>query len=224
MELLNEVHTWLSGLPAAWVYVAVFAIAYFENVVPPIPGDVAIVVGGMVAAAGAVSLPLVVALAAVAGGLGFMTVYAVGRRLGSALLDPERFRWLPKSDIRRAEARLARNGYLVVAANRFMPGIRSVIALSVGMSGLPPARVAALATASATVWSALIATLGYALVDNRAALARLLGGFERMGVALLALLALGLAYWLLKAARRRREDGPRNREDPGRRISGPPAR
>lgn len=205
MELLNEFYVWLSALPPLAVYAAVFAIAYLENVFPPVPGDVAIVVGGMVAATSAVALPLVVALAAAAGGLGFMTVYVAGRAFGHLILDPDRLRWLPKADIRRAEARLARNGYLVVAANRFVPGLRSVIAIAVGMSEMPPARVAALATLSATLWSALTAGLGYALVDNRDVIARVLGTFQQVGAVVLAALVVALAVWLVRARRRRAE-------------------
>lgn len=204
MEILESLYSWLSGLPPGGVYLALFIIAYVENIVPPIPGDVAIVVAGMVAAAGAVSLPVLIALSAVSGALGFMSVYAVGKRLDAALLDPARFRWLPKDDIRKAEGYVARYGYLVVAANRFMPGVRAVIGLSVGMSGLGPGRVAALATLSAAVWAALMGALGYALVDNREVLARLLGGVEWVGSVLLALLGLGFAVWLVRALRKRR--------------------
>lgn len=207
MELLESIHAWLSGLPEVGVYGAILLIAYGENVCPPVPGDLAIVVAGMVAAAGGVKLSLVVALAAGAGTLGFVTVYAIGRRLDRALLDPHRFRWLPKGDIRKAEGYVARYGYLVVAANRFMPGVRSVIALSVGMSRLPIGRVAAFAALSASVWSGLMATLGFALVDNRTALVRLLGGFEWAGKVLLGLLLAGVAFWLARGVRRRRRNG-----------------
>ncbi len=203
MELLNDIYAWLSGLPPGYVYLVLFAIAYLENVIPPLPGDVAIVVAGMVAAAGAVSLPIVVILAAVAGGLGFMSVFAAGRWFDEALDDPTRFRWLPRGDIRRAEGYVARFGYFVVAANRFLPGVRAVIAITVGMSHLTPGRVAALATASAAVWAALVSYLGYALVDNREVLARLLGSFERVGVILSAVLAGAVVVWLLRARRRR---------------------
>ena len=203
MELLDTLYAWLSALPPLGVYAVLFGIAYLENLVPPVPGDVAIVVAGMVAATGAVSLPLVVVVAAVAATLGFMTVYAAGWRLDEALRDPQRFRWLPRGDIRRAEGYVARFGYLVVAANRFMPGVRSVIALSVGMSHLPAGRVAAFGALSAGAWSALVGYLGYALVDNRVALVRLLGGFERVGLVLVALLGLGLAAWFLRVRRSR---------------------
>ncbi len=201
METLDALYTWLGALPTLAVYVAVFVIAYGENVLPPIPGDVAVVVVGMIAAAGAVSLPVVVVLASVASALGFLTVYAVGRRMGDAVLDPDRYRWLPKDDIRRA-ARLAdRHGAWVVLVNRFLPGLRSVIGLAVGLSRMPTARVAALAAVSSVVWTSLIVGLGYALADNRAAIARVLGAFERTGGILLALLAAGLAIWFVRRRR-----------------------
>ena len=208
MELLNDFHAYLSALPALTVYSLLFVIAYGENVVPPIPGDVAVVVGGMVAAAGAVSLPVVVVLATIAGGLGFMTVFAVGRRLGEATLRPNRLRFLPRDELNRAREVVGRRGLIVVAINRFLPGLRSVIGLAVGMSPLRPMPVAVLSTISAGVWSALIAYLGYALVDNRVALARFLQGFERVGAVLLALGLIGLVVFVV---RRRRRPGA----DPG---------
>lgn len=202
MELLNDFHAYLSALPALTVYGLLFVIAYGENIVPPIPGDVAVVVGGMVAATGAVSLPVVVALCTVAGGLGFMTVFAVGRRLGNATARPDRLRFLPRAELHRAQEVVGRRGLIVVAVNRFLPGLRSVIGLAVGMSPLRALPVAVLSTLSAGVWSALIAYLGYALVDNRAALARVLGGFERTGTVLLALLFVGLVWVVVRRRRR----------------------
>ncbi len=201
MEYLDAFHGWLAALPALAVYLAVFAIAYGENVLPPIPGDVAVVVAGMIAATGAVSLPVVVLLSTVAGSLGFLTVYAAGRRMGAALLDPDRYRWLPKDDLRRATALAERHGAWVVLVNRFLPGLRSVIGLAVGMSRMPAGRVALLGTVSAAAWSALIVGLGYALVDNRAAIAALLKGFEKTGVVLLAVLAVGIAVWIVRRRR-----------------------
>jgi membrane protein DedA with SNARE-associated domain len=214
MELIGEIHGWLSGLQPGAVYAVLFLIAYFENLVPPVPGDVATVVAGMVAAAGAVSLTLVVILAGAAGGLGFLTLYAVGRRFDDLLDDPRRLRWLPRADIRRAEDKVARFGYAVVAVNRFLPGLRAVISVTVGMSRLAAGPVAVLATASATVWAALIAYLGYALVDNREALARILGGFERAGLVISIAVGLALAAWLWRVRRRRSAGGQETAKTP----------
>ena len=50
MDALNDLYVWLSGLSPVLVYVLLFAFSYAENVFPPVPGDVALVVGGMLAA------------------------------------------------------------------------------------------------------------------------------------------------------------------------------
>lgn len=214
MELINEIHAWLSGLQPAAVYAVLFAIAYLENLVPPVPGDVATVVAGMVAAAGAVSLPAVVVLAGLAGGLGFLTLYVVGRRFDDLLDDPRRLRWLPRGDIRRAEEKVTRFGFAIVAVNRFLPGLRAVISVTVGMSHLAAGPVAVLATSSATVWAALMAYMGYALVDNREALARLLGGFERVGLVLSIAFGAALMAWLWRARRPRSSGGQETEKTP----------
>lgn len=213
MELLNDAYAWVGSLPPASIYGVLFAVAYLENVVPPIPGDVGLVVGGMIAAGGAIEAGVVIALATVAGGLGFVSVYGVGRRAGEALLAPDRFRRVPKRDLMRALAVLGRRGYAVVLANRFLPGLRAVIGLAVGMSRMRVVPVAVLATLSAGVWSALLVTLGVVGVDQREVIAGALAGFERVGVGLLAALAVALAVWWRRARWRRAERAGRTGED-----------
>lgn len=203
METLDAIHGWLAALPPLVVYLSVLGVTYGENVFPPVPGDVLLVVAGMIAATGAVSLPVVVVLAAAAGAFGFMTVYAAGRRAGNALLAPDRYGFVPKAELRRALGLVPRYGAWIVLVNRFLPGLRSVIGLAIGMSRMPVGRVALLGTVSSVAWSVLIVGMGYALADNRAAIARVLGSFERVGVVLMGLLAVGLAVWVVRARRRR---------------------
>lgn len=197
MEALADLYAWLSGLSPLVVYAVLFVISYVENVFPPVPGDVALVVGGMLAGIGVVHLPILVVVCAISGAVGFMTVYGLGRKIGPALLDPNRYRWVPKAQLSRAEASVNRHGRGIVLANRFLPGLRSVIGLAVGMSRVPVQSTALLATASSTVWSVLLCGLGYALGDNREALARALSNVRNAGLALLVVLALvGLGYYV----------------------------
>ena len=165
-ELLGDIVRWMEQIPPIWAYVAILLVAYGENVLPPVPGDMIVVFGGYLVGVGKLSFPLVVALSTLGGALGFMTMYAIGHRIGEAVLDEHRVRWLPKKHIHRARVWLERWGYWLVAANRFLSGARSVISLTVGMARLDPARTAALATTSALVWTALIAYGGYELGEN----------------------------------------------------------
>lgn len=204
METLDAIYAWLAGLHPLVVYLAVFGVTYGENLFPPVPGDVLLVVAGMIAATGAVSLPVVVALAAVAGAVGFLTVYVAGRRVGTALLTADRYVFVPKAELRRALDLVPRYGSWIVLVNRFLPGLRSVIGLAVGMSRMPIGRVALLGTISSAAWSALIVGVGYALAGNRAAIAQVLGSFERVGAVLLGVLVLAVVVWIVLVRRKGR--------------------
>lgn len=203
---LDAVLAWMEGLPAFWAYAVILVIAYGENVFPPIPGDMVVVFGGYLVGRGTLRLPVVVLLATVGGALGFMSVYAVGRRFGKAVLDPDRFRWLPQEGIERAQRWIRRWGYGVVAANRFLTGARSVISLAVGMAQMNAWKTAAWATLSAAVWTGLIAYAGYAVGDNWRAVRGYLATYSRFILIALAVVALVVAVrWYFRRRAKRKE-------------------
>jgi membrane protein DedA with SNARE-associated domain len=142
-DLLADFIAWMDQLPPGWIYATTFLVAYLENVVPPIPGDMVIVFGGYLVGLGHVHLLPMVAVAAIGGTLGFMTMYAIGWQVGGAVFDARRLRWIPKRPAWRARAWLLRYGYFVVAANRFLSGLRSVISLTVGAAHMHPVPTAA---------------------------------------------------------------------------------
>jgi membrane protein DedA with SNARE-associated domain len=119
-----------------------------------------------------------------------MTMYALGRRIGDAVFDPDRLRWLPKKRIGKARDWLHRWGYGGVAANRFLSGARSVIALTVGMARMHAGKTAAFATLSAAVWCALISYAGYAVGENWEVVASYLRTYGHFVIGLLVLLVL----------------------------------
>lgn len=166
IELIRDFFAWVGALPVVHAYLMLLLVAYGENLLPPVPGDALIVFAGYLVSVGKLDPVVSVALAAFGGTLGFMTMYAVGRRIEGALLDPTRFRWIPKQRLNRALGWIQRKGYLVVAANRFLSGLRSVIALASGMARLTPLKTVICSCASATVWSTLMVLFGYVLGEN----------------------------------------------------------
>ena len=147
---------WLRGLPPSGIYAVVFVVAWAENVIPPIPGDLVVVVAGSFVALGVIGLVPTFALATAGSVLGFLTVFAAGQRLGTAVHDPARLRWIPRGAVVTVEAWLARWGLGVVAANRFLSGGRAVIGLLAGASGMPSGAVTVWATVSALAWNAVL--------------------------------------------------------------------
>lgn len=191
-DLVSDFVTWMEALPPLWAYSVVFLIAYGENVVPPIPGDLIVVFGGYLAGMGQLNLVVVIVLATVGGALGFMSMYGIGYWLGAAVLKPDRVTWLPKGQFEKAQRWLHRWGYGVVAANRFLSGARSVISLTVGVARMSPWVTAWWCTLSAAVWTALIAGAGYAVGDNWRLVGQYLDLYGRFVLSGLVLLALGM--------------------------------
>lgn len=200
-ELFADLFQWIEMLSPLWAYVLLLVVAYGENVLPPIPGDMLVVFSGYLAGIGRLDLGVVVLLATIGGALGFMTMYAVGYRIGNAVLDPDRLRWLPKGQIGKVEQWMRRWGYGIVAVNRFLSGFRSVISITVGMARMHAWKTAAFATFSALVWTALIAYAGYAVGDNWRTISVYLRNY---GQAVLLLLGVVLLVQGLRYLRRRR--------------------
>ena len=189
-DLANDILQWMVSLPALWAYVIILVVSYGENVVPPIPGDVVVVFGGYLVGLGRLDFLLVVLLSTIGGALGFMTMYFIGRKIDEAVMDPGRLRWIPKDQIRKAEKWLERWGYGIIAANRFLSGLRSVISLTVGMAHTDPWKTALFATLSALVWTCLIAYGGYAVGDNWEVILVYLRDYGRVVVGVLVAIAL----------------------------------
>lgn len=202
IEFFGNFFSWLEALPAVWAYAVLLLIAYGENVVPPIPGDMIVVFGGYMAGIGKLDLGVVILLATIGGAVGFMNMYALGYYFGESVLRSDRYTWLPHEGIDRAQRWLEKYGYGVVAANRFLSGARSVISLAVGAARMSAWKTAAYATLSAGLWTAIIAYAGYAVGDNWKIIGDYLRSYGRIMISVLAVVAVGL---LIRAYLRRRK-------------------
>jgi membrane protein DedA with SNARE-associated domain len=197
MEAVEAFAAWMQGLPPLGVYAVAFAVSWGEYVFPPLPADVALVLIGSLVALGVVGLVPVFAVALVGSVLGFMTMYALGRRLGPAIHDPTRLRWIPRGPVRAVDAWMARWGVGVVAANRFLSGGRAVIGLVVGASGLRPGPAAFWAAVSAFLWNSLVLGGGYALGSEWERVVDFLRLYGKVVTGVIAAVALVLAvrWW-----------------------------
>ncbi len=197
-ELLVDLVAWMSDLPQGWIYFLILLVAYGENVLPPIPGDMIVVFGGYLAGLGRLDVTMVVLLSTLGGAAGFMSMYGIGSKLGTAILTPDRFRWLPKKRMLAARAYLARWGYGLVAANRFLSGLRSVISLSVGMAHKPIGPTIFWATVSALVWTILLTVAGFYIGENWEVVGEYLRGYGEV-VVILMVVFVGVQltrFWL----------------------------
>ncbi len=179
-------------------YVVLGLMACLENLIPPIPGDTVTVFGGYLAGTGRLNLYGVMAATTAGSFAGFMLLFAAGRLLGKKYFyERDRF-FFSKKHMRTAAAWFARYGYTVVLCNRFLSGVRSVIALCAGITGLGTLRVACCSLLSCLVWNALLVISGSAAGENREIIASVL---RKYNTALVCLMAAAAVFLIIKARR-----------------------
>ncbi len=175
--MLESVIAWLQHADPFVVYLFLFLIAFIENVVPPIPGDVPIAFIGYLISQSGITFAGALIWSSLGSTGGFMLVYMLSKHLGLKLyadgessvqhwLSKSVHRFFPPSDMVLLRKKFATHGYLAVLANRFLFGSRAVISVMAGLMHLKTPFVLLAALTSAFVWNVLLLYGGYLLGSN----------------------------------------------------------
>jgi membrane protein DedA with SNARE-associated domain len=179
-----------------------FFASFIEYVFPPFPGDTIVLLGAWYAVHGALSWPatfIAVTLGAVAGAV---LDWRVGRALGLRIADRAALRGpLDARRFARFETSYRRHGPWLLAANRFLPGVRAFLFLAAGAARVPLREVLVFGGLSAAAWNALLLAVGAFLVRNFAEMTEL---FERYTFASTLVVAVVVALAVALAILRRR--------------------
>ncbi len=175
--MLEAAIAWLQHADPAAVYLFLFLIAFLENVVPPIPGDVPIAFIGYLIWKSDLTFAGALFWSSLGSAAGFMLVYMLSRHLGLKLyaegeskaqhwLAKSVHRFFPPSDMELLRRKFATHGYLAVLVNRFLFGSRAIISVTAGLMHLRTPFVFLAALTSAIVWNVLLLSGGYFLGSN----------------------------------------------------------
>ena len=204
-EMLNNIIQALLPQSDAVLYGFLFVSAIVENLFPPIPGDTITAFGAFLVGTGRLNYFIVYATTTVGSVIGFMCLHFAGRLLEREFFIARNYRFFSSESIVSAERWFGKYGYFVVLANRFLPGIRSVISIVSGISELNPGRVFILSLVSALVWNLIWIHIGYTLGNNwdvvRSEAARLM---KHYNLAAGILLLCTVVFFLLRRKFRKR--------------------
>lgn len=145
---------------ADYGYWAVLLVVAGDGVFPALPGETAIVAAAVLAADGALSLPLVILAGALGAMVGDSSAYWIGRA-GGGPIKRTVTRFAGRDRLEAAERMVRRQGPALVVAGRFLPGIRIAINLSCGAGQMSYPRFITFDALGSTVWSTQAALLGY---------------------------------------------------------------
>lgn len=204
-QVIQSIVDWISIIPPLGIYAIFFVIAYLENVLPPVPGDILIAFAGYLAADGLIGLFPIWSLTVVASVIGFMNMYWFGYKLGSQIDNnrEEHFllRFINYRYFRKGKIWMYRYGQWVVVANRFLAGTRSVISMTAGMSHLNIRLTIVNSLISSALWNAALLGLGWFIRDNWMAIGEYLSAYGKVIMICIGLVVLARFFWLKRVKR-----------------------
>ena len=201
-NIITDVTEWLDEFSANWWFLLIiFSVALFDSVLPIVPGETTVIAGGVAAGAGNQTLAFVILAGAVGAFLGDNLAYTIGNKF-----EPRVRAWAERKPNRAARIDAAgmqikkRGGLLLITA-RFIPGGRTILTVSSGITRQPRLWFAAWVAVAATIWATYAAGLGYlfgqAFENNHTAAFWLAFGTA---------LAITLLVELIRWSRERRSD------------------
>jgi membrane protein DedA with SNARE-associated domain len=164
--MLQHLVTYIGSYDLWLIYLIVFFFSFIENVFPPSPSDVIVLVGATIISKTAAGFIPVLFITSIGSGLGFILMYFVGIYLGEKLIRTGKIKFIEQKYLEKADSWFHKYGYNLILINRFMPGTRSVISFFAGLHRLNIIKTFIFATISAFVWNAFLIFLGVLLGNN----------------------------------------------------------
>jgi len=162
LDVVDGVMGWLKDFSSSpWFYAIIFAIAVLDSLVPIVPSETLVIVGGVAAGTGSLSIVLVILCGATGAFVGDNLSYMLGREASDKVM-----RWQTRTE--RGSKRMAsiveqiheRGGLLLITA-RFIPGGRTALTLSCGVTRQPRPWFVGWDVAAVVIWANYAALLGF---------------------------------------------------------------
>jgi membrane-associated protein len=161
-NVITDASDWLADFSANWYFIAIiFAVAFFDSIVPIVPSETMVIIGGVAAGCGDHFLTVVLVAGAIGAFLGDNTAYLIGHRMSGFIQRradqrPKLQRRLDWSD----EQIRTRGGLLLITA-RFIPGGRTALTVTSGITHQPRRWFMGWVGIAVIIWATYAALLGY---------------------------------------------------------------
>jgi membrane-associated protein len=161
-NIVTDVTEWLEEFSANWWFLLIiFSMALLDSVFPVVPGETTVIAGGVAAGAGNQTLALVILAGALGAFLGDNLAYAIGHRF-----EPRVRAWASRKPNRAARLdgaglQIKKRGGLLLITARFIPGGRTILTVSSGITQQPRLWFAGWVAVAAVIWATYAGGLGY---------------------------------------------------------------
>jgi membrane protein DedA with SNARE-associated domain len=185
----------ISTLSPFWIYIVLFFFSFLENVFPPSPADLVTVIGGSLIVSHSIDYIPTLLVTTLGSTAGFMVIFFIGSQFDKKIVRAGKIKFISVEALLKVENWFLKYGYFIILANRFLPGMRSVISLFAGLSELNIKKTALFASISALIWNAGIIYLGLLFGRNVKYADKLISTYSEIVAIVLAVV---LAIYLLR--------------------------
>jgi membrane-associated protein len=161
-NVFTDTSDWLADFSANWYFLLIiFGIAYLDSVIPIVPSETMVIIGGVAAGLGEQNLLAVIAAGAVGAFLGDNTAYLLGDKLSDRIkrYAASRPKWQRR--IEWADQQIKSRGGLLLITARFIPGGRTALTVTSGITNQPRRWFVGWVSLAVVIWASYAALLGY---------------------------------------------------------------
>jgi len=189
-------------------YFGVFFLILIENVFPPIPSEVILLISGFFSSYTSLSVFYMILASTLGSFLGAIILYYIGKifnkerlkkivngRLGKIL-------FLKENDIDKADEWFDNKGNKSVFFCRFVPIVRSLISIPAGMSEMPMGKFIIYTICGSMIWNTVLICLGYRLGSNWGYVLTILDKYQMLVIVILVII---FGYVIIKFYRKKRK-------------------
>ena len=205
MEIFTNLPSLISDAVEAnqWIgYAAILLAMFLENIIPPIPSEIIMPLGGYYVFAGKLDFFPVVLAGLIGTVLGAYPWYGLGRianenKLEALLNKYGQWIGISSEELQKSKEWFDKYGKSLVFWGRLIPGIRTLISVPAGVELMPIVPFTIWTTAGSLIWTIFLTTAGIILGESYSRAEEFLLPFSSIVKKLLLILALSFSSWIV---------------------------
>ena len=152
-------------------YLVICFAMFLENIIPPIPSEIIMPLGGFYVYQGNLNFYILVLFGLVGTVLGALPWYYLGKLLNERKLvnfveSKGKFLGITSKDINKSKIWFDKYGVSLVFWGRLIPGIRTLISVPAGIELMPFKKFLVWTTLGSLIWVVLLSFSGYVFGEN----------------------------------------------------------
>ena len=152
-------------------YLVICFAMFLENIIPPIPSEIIMPLGGFFVYQGILNFYVLVIFGLIGTVLGALPWYYLGRfinekKLANFVENKGKFLGITPQDFNKSKLWFDKYGVSLVFWGRLIPGIRTLISVPAGIELMPLKKFILWTTLGSLIWVVLLSLSGYVFGDN----------------------------------------------------------